>query len=243
VITVQPEFCARFRTAGNARETWTVAAADGARCARVRWEIHFLLTFEIAPFFCLYRVYKIRGQDLRWRSNSSGFSIIYKKKPTSSISVIWRSASVRLHFIDQKIHLNFEEISNFFSYFVLLLLFSRFPFLIPRWYETNKHWNALIHKWSANSPNLWFVTSTSLITISSIWLIYFMRHFIYSKREQTISNWWRKTFYHLSLLTPRYDSQIWHYFVPQKLSPFFQTSLFFLQQLLFFFLLTKPFIS
>jgi hypothetical protein len=72
VITVQHEFCARFRTAGSAkpqngahrkpfpavtpswklvtrprnthekrtagsaRETWTVAAADGVRCARVR---------------------------------------------------------------------------------------------------------------------------------------------------------------------------------------------------------------
>ena len=39
------------RTAG-ACETWTVAAADGVRCARVRWEINFLLTFEPAPFIC-----------------------------------------------------------------------------------------------------------------------------------------------------------------------------------------------
>ena len=56
VITVQREFRVRFRkdspascvwplrpsskhekrTAGSARETWTVAAADGVRCARVR---------------------------------------------------------------------------------------------------------------------------------------------------------------------------------------------------------------
>ena len=27
------------------------------RCARVRWEINFLLTFETAPFFCVYPVY------------------------------------------------------------------------------------------------------------------------------------------------------------------------------------------
>jgi hypothetical protein len=33
VITVQHEFCARFRTAGSA---WIVAAADSVRCARVR---------------------------------------------------------------------------------------------------------------------------------------------------------------------------------------------------------------
>jgi hypothetical protein len=56
VITVQHEFCARFRTAGSSRETWTVAAADGVRSARVRWEIDFLLTFETAPFFCEYPV-------------------------------------------------------------------------------------------------------------------------------------------------------------------------------------------
>jgi len=44
------------RTAGSAWETWTVAAADGVRCVRVRWEINFLLTFETAPFFCVYSV-------------------------------------------------------------------------------------------------------------------------------------------------------------------------------------------
>ena len=33
-------------------EKWTVAAADGVRCARVRWEINFLLTFETAPLIC-----------------------------------------------------------------------------------------------------------------------------------------------------------------------------------------------
>jgi len=44
------------RTAGRAWETWTVAAAGGVSCVRVRWEIHFLLTFEIAPFFCVYPV-------------------------------------------------------------------------------------------------------------------------------------------------------------------------------------------
>ena len=37
-------------------ETWTVAAADGVLCVRVRWEINFLLTFESAPFFCVYPV-------------------------------------------------------------------------------------------------------------------------------------------------------------------------------------------
>jgi hypothetical protein len=34
----------------------TVAAADGVRFARVRWEINFLLIFETAPFFCKHPV-------------------------------------------------------------------------------------------------------------------------------------------------------------------------------------------
>ena len=38
-------------------KTWTVAAADCVGCARVSWEINFLLTFETAPFFCVYPVY------------------------------------------------------------------------------------------------------------------------------------------------------------------------------------------
>ena len=42
--------------AWSAWETWTVAAADGVCCARVRWEISFLLTFETTPFFCVYPV-------------------------------------------------------------------------------------------------------------------------------------------------------------------------------------------
>ena len=74
LITVQREFRARFRkdapgrcvfssskhekrTASSAWETWTVAAADGVRFARVKWEINFLLTFETAHFFCVYPVY------------------------------------------------------------------------------------------------------------------------------------------------------------------------------------------
>jgi len=44
------------RTAGSAWETWTVAAADRVRCARVRCEINLFLTFETAPFFCVYPV-------------------------------------------------------------------------------------------------------------------------------------------------------------------------------------------
>ena len=52
------------RTAGSAWETWTVAAAEGVRYARVRWEINFLLTFETAPFFCVYPVFCVSNYKL-----------------------------------------------------------------------------------------------------------------------------------------------------------------------------------
>jgi hypothetical protein len=45
------------QTANSAWETWTVASADGVRCARVRWEINFLSTFKTAPFFCVFPIY------------------------------------------------------------------------------------------------------------------------------------------------------------------------------------------
>jgi len=51
------------RTSGSAWETWAVAAADGVRCIRVRWEINFLLTFETAPFFCVYPVFAEYSQQ------------------------------------------------------------------------------------------------------------------------------------------------------------------------------------
>ena len=49
--------CTHWRILINTWETGTVAAADGVRFARVRWEINFLLTFETAPFFCKHPVY------------------------------------------------------------------------------------------------------------------------------------------------------------------------------------------
>ena len=49
--------CTYWRTVINVWETGTVAAADGVRCASVRREINLLLTFETAPFFCVYPVH------------------------------------------------------------------------------------------------------------------------------------------------------------------------------------------
>jgi hypothetical protein len=37
--------CTHWRIVINARETWTVAAAESVRCVRVRWEINLLLAF------------------------------------------------------------------------------------------------------------------------------------------------------------------------------------------------------
>jgi hypothetical protein len=57
--------CTHWRIVINAWETWTVAAIDGVCCARVRWEINFLLTFETAPFFCVYPVYLLSPLSLQ----------------------------------------------------------------------------------------------------------------------------------------------------------------------------------
>jgi hypothetical protein len=43
----------------SAWETWTVPAAVSVCCARVGWEINFLITFETAPFFCVCHFYAI----------------------------------------------------------------------------------------------------------------------------------------------------------------------------------------
>ena len=56
ILETGPAVSTSERTVGSAWETWTVAAADGVRCARVRWEINFLLTFETAPFVCKHTV-------------------------------------------------------------------------------------------------------------------------------------------------------------------------------------------
>ena len=58
----------------HAWETWSVAAADGVRCARVRWEINFLLTSETLPFFCVHPVYA--GITLRWISGEGSEVVI-----------------------------------------------------------------------------------------------------------------------------------------------------------------------
>jgi len=50
-------------------------------------------------------------------SNSSRLSIIFRKT-ASCIYVVWRSASARLKFIDQKTYLIVEEVFIFYFYFV-----------------------------------------------------------------------------------------------------------------------------
>jgi hypothetical protein len=52
----------------NPLKTWTVAAAVGVHFVLVRWEIHFLLIFEIAHFFCKHPVYIKCSQILRQRA-------------------------------------------------------------------------------------------------------------------------------------------------------------------------------
>ena len=63
-LAPRPRIKHEKRTAGSAWETWTVSAADVVRCARVRWEISFLLTLETAPFFCVYSVHISQWEEL-----------------------------------------------------------------------------------------------------------------------------------------------------------------------------------
>jgi hypothetical protein len=51
--------CTYWRIVINAWESWMVAAADSVCHACVRWEIHFLLTFETASVFCICPVCNI----------------------------------------------------------------------------------------------------------------------------------------------------------------------------------------
>ena len=85
------------RTDGSAWETWTVAAADGVGCARVRWEINFLLTFETAPFFCVYLVYKAKVEvertDLLSRDRRAGYGSRRGYKPSNS-PLLYRNVNV-----------------------------------------------------------------------------------------------------------------------------------------------------
>jgi hypothetical protein len=77
------------RTAGSTWETLTVAAADGVRFTRVRWEIDLLLTFKTAPFFCEYPVYVVRRQRVKiyflWYSLKQFLSFLMHS-PTSHVS-------------------------------------------------------------------------------------------------------------------------------------------------------------
>jgi hypothetical protein len=58
-LVSQPHSKHEKQNAGSEWETWTVPTADRVCCAHVEWEIHFLSTFETAPFFCVCPVFRI----------------------------------------------------------------------------------------------------------------------------------------------------------------------------------------
>jgi len=62
-------------TAGSAWETWTVATAEGVGCARVSWEINFLLTFETVPFFFVYPVYHCTNTNMKQPLETSNLAL------------------------------------------------------------------------------------------------------------------------------------------------------------------------
>ena len=80
--------CTHWRIVINAWETWTVGAADGVCCARVRWEMNFLLTFETAPFFCVFPV----CDDL-----SAALQGLQDKINVVHTSRLWNQSSLHRH--------------------------------------------------------------------------------------------------------------------------------------------------
>ena len=84
------------RTAGSAWETWTVAAADGVRCGRVRWEMNFLLTFETAPFICKHPVFFYWNRSKRWTFTLASHEVILQNGGTAvrivHLRTSWRPA-------------------------------------------------------------------------------------------------------------------------------------------------------
>jgi hypothetical protein len=87
--------CTHWRIVINAWETWTVAAADGVRCARVKWEINFLLTFETASFFCVYLVYV----DIPWCNFVFYLTMQYQ---LHWVLQVWNSALWRFVFCERE---------------------------------------------------------------------------------------------------------------------------------------------
>ena len=79
------------RNAGSACETWTVVAADGVCFARVRWEINFLLTFEIAPFICKRTVYLILWLNVVVRNKLENCMSVCQFDTRNCISCIFSS--------------------------------------------------------------------------------------------------------------------------------------------------------
>ena len=103
-LAPRPRIKHEKRTAGSAWNTWTVAAADGVRCARVRWETNSMLPFETVPFFCVYPIccgssdntwqqqYSYSLWTLQWNSRLINRKNIDTRNPAGSV---WARLSPR----------------------------------------------------------------------------------------------------------------------------------------------------
>jgi hypothetical protein len=91
VITAQREFRVLFKnTLFVCGASWTVPANDSVCCACVGWEIHFLITFETAPFFCVFPLFYKTCQRKLSRSDLI-FTSFWKGKEGYWESQFWRS--------------------------------------------------------------------------------------------------------------------------------------------------------
>jgi hypothetical protein len=121
--------CTHWRIVINAWETLTVAAADGVRCARVRWEINFLLTFETAPFFCVHPVCSwaiVRTPTYRTiRPNGVGPTSVSTELPPDGDTTVYK----HLHFL-----VNITEIES--DVFLILPTWQPSVWIVPSFVDT-----------------------------------------------------------------------------------------------------------
>jgi hypothetical protein len=84
--------CTYWRIITNARETYTVAAADSVCCARVSSEIMSLITVETAPFFCACPVYGFFRHNFRSKAQfRRDLTAVWipRLKPLKQDKILW----------------------------------------------------------------------------------------------------------------------------------------------------------
>jgi hypothetical protein len=99
--------CTHWRIMINELKTWTVAAADGVRFARVRWEINFLLIFETAPSFFKHPVFcsTLISIFTLLKGGSSFEKVVWTPNCVMPLTTPKAHLSVCIHFVVTSFHI------------------------------------------------------------------------------------------------------------------------------------------